>query len=365
MLSQSQKAAIDNITQYARLRKALAAPKIDHILQMSNITYESFEQALHKIRTHARVALHFHPDRLNLQMQSVAESLLESGLYKSQFETLLSNGKVAPQAGGERDRWEKQLFGGAYDFATSSASQRPKYGALNLMLHPDGPSPRFGSCYFLLRPAVSWRCTFTYLDSHRNPAEKGALEEFDDIMAALLEEVFERDYALGEAGLTPTRLIKHILGNLERGFPDPANKRPARNLNHYIEAQVHGEVALKEDVEILVADPAFKGTPTGNVLEQIGARYDIKLYWHSGFVLPLDCVPGDFRGPKMPSLARRIATKDYIDASTIGSAAAELSRQPEFWSDRGSYAEVLQELKLLWHVLVKYGAANQVVQEGL
>ncbi|MGQ7111171.1 DUF3626 domain-containing protein, partial [Escherichia sp. TWPC-MK] len=32
--------------------------------------------------------------------------------------------------------------------------------------HPDGPAPRFGSCYFLLSPKVSSRSTYTYLDSH-------------------------------------------------------------------------------------------------------------------------------------------------------------------------------------------------------
>ena len=76
--------------------------------------------------------------------------------------------------------------------------QRPKYGALNLMLHPEGPAPRFGSCYFLLSPKVSSRSTYTYLDSHQDPKEKGTYEEFDMILAALLEETFVRDFAIGE-----------------------------------------------------------------------------------------------------------------------------------------------------------------------
>lgn len=357
MLTESQLAAIKYITEYAKLRKDTASPKINYILRMSNITHETLENAFHKIKSHARVALHFHPDRLTPNFQSVAEGLLKSGEYKSQFETFVSNGKVAPHADGERDQWEKLLFGGAYNFRSSTTTQRPKYGSLNLMLHPDGPSPRFGSCYFLLRPSVSQRCTFTYLDSHRNPVEKGTYEEFNDIIADLLEEVFERDYALGETNLTPTGLINHFLANLEKDFSDPSNKKAARNLNHYVEAQVHGDVCLKDDVEILVADPAFKGTHTENLFEQIATKYDIQLYWHSGFALPLDQIPSDFRGANMPSLARRIATKDYIDASMIGMAAAELSRNPHLWSDRGSYGEVLQELKLLWHVLVKYGQA--------
>ena len=42
-----------------------------------------------------------------------------------------------------------------------------------------------------------------------------------------------------------------------------------RNLNHYIEAQVHGDVILSEDVDYLVADPSFSSTETANVFEEI------------------------------------------------------------------------------------------------
>ena len=42
-----------------------------------------------------------------------------------------------------------------------------------------------------------------------------------------------------------------------------------RNLDHYIEAQVHGDVVLKDDDEILVADPSFKGGHIGQILEEL------------------------------------------------------------------------------------------------
>ena len=140
---------------------------------MSNITDEIFEEAVANLKSHARIALHFHPHRLDSSKKSVAEALFEQGVYKSQFETLLSNGSVSAYPGGERDLWEKRIFGGAYQLEGVTNDQRPKYGALNLMLHPDGPAPRFGSCYFLLSPKVSSRSTYTYLDSHQDPKEKG------------------------------------------------------------------------------------------------------------------------------------------------------------------------------------------------
>ncbi|MCJ8011480.1 DUF3626 domain-containing protein [Paenibacillus sp. KQZ6P-2] len=358
-LSKAQRLALEHVTAYARDHKHEATATMNHILKMSNISEQLFENAVDHLKSHARIGMHFHPDRPDSKMKSIADALLEQGIYKSQFETFLSNGSVSAYPGGARDLWEKRMFGGAYQLEGTTNNQRPKYGALNLMLHPDGPAPRFGSCYFLLSPEVSHRSTYTYLDSHQDPQEKGTYEEFDLILAALLEESFIRDFAIGERNLTPTRLINHLLVHLKRPFTDPANQEPNRNLNHYIEAQIHGDISLKEDVDILVADPSFKGTHVGRTLEQICLKYSIDLYWHMGFELMVDEVPADFRGPSMPSLAKRIAQNHYINANIIGSAAVDLKRNPSAWSDRGTYEEVLQELKLLWHVLVRYGKPSR------
>jgi hypothetical protein len=214
-------------------------------------------------------------------------------------------------------------------------TERPKYGALDLMLHADGPAPRFGSCYFLLKPEVGRRCTFTYLDSHQDPRQRGTLEELDDVLAALLEEIFYYDFALGETDLTVPRLLDHLTTRLASG----KRAKMAHNLNHYIEAQVHGEVRLDRDVESLVADPAFHGTTVGATLEKLCTANGIALAWHPGFALLVDKVPLDFRGPTMPSLARRITKRDYFTTSDLGAATAE----------------GLQEIKLLWHVLVRFG----------
>ncbi len=322
---------------------------------MSNISRDVFEDAVHNVKRYAKIGLHFHPDRLLPNMKSVAESLLEKGEYKSQFETFISNGSVSAYSGGARDMWEKDLFGGAYQTAGSLLSERPKYGALNLMLHPDGPSPRFGSCYLLLSPNVSHRATYTYLDSHQNPSEKGTFKQFDMVLAALLEEVFSRDFAIGEKDLTPAKLINHFMHNLDRDSKNVSHKTASRNLNHYIEAQVHGPVSLNEDTDVLVADPCFKNTKTGNILNDICLAFSIELVWHMGFTLKTDDVPYNFRGPTMPSLAKRISHGDTIDASKIGLAAKSLKEHPHSWEDRGHYDDVLQELKLLWHVLVKFG----------
>jgi hypothetical protein len=267
-LQESQASALSHVASYARARRAHAQRIIEEIQAMSNLSAEAFERGVANIKQYARVALHFHPDRPDTQLRTVAENLLECGIYKSQFETGLSNGGVSAFPGGARDQWEQQLFGGAYQSEGTLAAYRPKYGALDVMRHSDGPSPRFGSCYFLLAPEMSARSTFTYLDSHQSPVERGTYDVFDDIVAALFKETFTRDFALGEPSLTPARLLYHLL-TLGSPFEDPSGRAPRRNLDHYIEAQVHGDVRLREDVEILVADPSFRGTETGRMLEAI------------------------------------------------------------------------------------------------
>jgi hypothetical protein len=60
-----------------------------------------------------------------------------------------------------------------------------------------------------------------------------------------------------------------------------------------------------------------------------------------GFVLKADEVPADFRGSSMPSLPRRIAENQFVDANIIGTAVVDLKRNPASWSDRGTPEEIL------------------------
>ena len=127
-------------------------------------------------------------------------------------------------------------------------------------------------------------------------------------------------------------------------------------LDTQIEAQIHGPLDLREDIELLVADPAFERNATGDQLLELSSRYGFPLHWHRGFRLAVANVPDDFRGAEMPRLAARIAGRDgVVDVAAIGAAEATLHRQPELWRDWGSHAETLQHLKQLWHVLVHCG----------
>ncbi len=353
-LHRSQEQAIAHVTAQARLRRDAARERIDELLRMSNATWAAYDEAMAMLRSRARVAVHFHPDRPDANGHSVAAGILDAGAYRSQFETRLSNGHVAPFAGSPRDEWERRLFGGAYQLDGTASAHRPKYGALDLFLQPDGPAPRFGSSYLLLRSSVLPRCTFTYLGSQESTLA-GSFEELDDVVGALLFEAFTRDSAAGERDIRPARIVSHLRTRLDEPIAARMSRPLSRNLDQFVEAQVHGPIALAEDVEALVADPSFAGTPTGALLEALCARYGVALHFHAGSTLSALEVPVDVRGPTMPSLAARVARNGQVDARAIGEAAVALFRDPAAWADRGAYAEVVQELKLLWHVLVRCG----------
>jgi hypothetical protein len=345
-----------------------ARRRVNDLLQRADCAADNYAEAMECVRAHARVVIHFHPDRLGIKPTPVAKALLAEGVYRNQFETGLSSGSVSAFSGGARDIWEKTLFGGAYHTGGMTGWERPKYGSLELVRYPDGPIPRFGSCYFVLRPGVSTRTSFTFMGSEdpRATERLGIIARMHCVMGALLAEVEEGGMAtvpwppfraptLGVPHLTIAGLLE-ILKNLPQPRRDPADGDAGRVLDTQIEAHVHGPVELYRDVELVVADPAFAATATGILLRELALKYQIPLRWHCGFRLPVREVPDDFRGPAMPRLAQRIAGSDgTLDAAVIGIAEASLHQQPDAWRDWGNHAETLQHLKQLWHVLVHYG----------
>ncbi|KAJ6780110.1 hypothetical protein PWT90_10424 [Aphanocladium album] len=365
-LAPCQRQAIESIRTEAIALRSESQSVLSHVFRMSNLSDSDILATKEIIKKHARVALHFHPDR-PAGGRLVAQALLQDGVYKTQFETGISNGLVAMHPGGLRDDWERHLFHGAYQMEGVTASQRPRYGALDLVRNADGPAPRFGSCFFILKPHTTTRSTFTFGGSQDRPKYQGTADELDAILAALMEESFTRDFALGIDQMRPRQLYSRLC-NLETGYSDLYENRPAsHNLDHVVEAQVHGEVLLGRDVEALVVDPAFHSTRVGQALVDMASTYGFPILYHSGFALRTEEVPADFRGPTMPSLAERVAgAGGVVDTACLGRAVQSLTENPKLWEDRGTFKDVLQEIKLLWHVLVKYGRPlREVVQSHL
>lgn len=352
-LTKSQISAISHVNQVAANQSMVVAAELRRTLVQSCDTTAIFDVMADLMRSDARVELNFHPDRKIASGATVAEELLRDGLYRNQFETNISNGSRSAHPGGYRYEWESRMFAGAYN--DSPVSEKPKYGALNLLNFSDGSAPRFGSCYFSLRPSVSRRSTFSYGDSVTNPTEIGDIQNFDSIWSAIFRDVIATQCAIGLDRITVPSIIQRMEAALARRDPLRFEQMSGRALDQYVEAQVHGEVRLDRDVEQVVVDPSFRNSPTGDLLEQIATRYRIPIAYHRGFQLAIDSIPDSFRGAAIPQLARRIAKGPTITARDVGMAASALHDHPERWVDWGSFDETLQHIKQLWHAVVQFG----------
>ena len=227
------------------------------------------------------VTVHFHPDR-QIGGVPLLTRLVDDGVYRSQFETGTSNGGLTAHPGGDRWRWERRMFGEAYD--RTAPDQRPKYGSLNYRRHPAGGSVRFGSCHLRLARNTFPRITFCYPDSSTESTHFGTAEHMP------LIELAESD-----------RLDE---------------------LDDHIEAHVHGTLRLDRDVEALVLDPSFRDTDVETAARALPGR----LEWHPGFRLPVDELGrhGDYRGPHVVRAGLEIAQDGCLDARIIGDGIGRL-----------------------------------------
>lgn len=284
------------------------------------------------LRRDTRLTLNFHPDRRTSTGETVAAGLSRTGSYLPQHRTGLSNGSRSALPGGERTAFESALFGNAYEALTMDDTLLgPVYGALDLTNDPFGGAPRFGSCFIVLEPHCFDRTTFCVGDSHLAPADVGTIDSFAAVCAGMLEQ-----------GLIDTVEV-----------PVPAST-PARDLDRYIEIQVHGETLLDRDVAAIVADPAFQNSQIHADLRAAAEAYDFALSWHEGSVLGINEVPADFRGDTMPALAQQIATDGLLDAADIGRSLKTVRLPP--LSVTGDPTDgPMQQHKYLWHCLLHFG----------
>lgn len=244
----------------------------------------------------ARITLQFHPD-WPFRGERVIESMARDGVYRSQFETGTSNGGLTAHPGGDRWRWESRLFAGRYD--AGPAADRPVYGALDHRRDPYGASVRFGSAYLRLRPEVGDRATYCFPDSVFEPEVVGGLERVDELI-----------------------VLRAAAGH--------------DHLDDYVEAHVHGGVRFADDVEAVVLDPCFRGTP----VEQAAERLGCPVQWHPGFRLATADLDLAYRGPEAVALARRLG--EVLTPDVVGDAYRSGDHDP-------------QGLKRVWHHLARFG----------
>ena len=372
-LTEANRVALANVAERAARDQPRHMARIEQVL--SSVGVDATAGALlEAMRSCGSLTLNFHPDRLLADGRCVARALYDEGVYRSQFETRISNGGLTGYPGGERDIWEQSLFGGAYQAAGVSVTERPKYGGLNLMNHHNGACPRFGSCHLRLRRTAAGRATLVFGDSALQPTDLGLIDAFAPVLAPLLESIEAGAGVLGRAGVDVRSFVTGLLEGDHQRARGVFAPEMSHALNDYIEAHIHGELGLASDVEALVIDPAFADTSEGDLLLGAAERYGLGVEQHAGLVLALGDVPTE--APNLPAgqlmrwqafcadgRARRLAervvieqgTSPGLDAANIGHAAVSVALEPLRWRDWGPPDEVLVHLKDLWLMVVAHG----------
>lgn len=358
-LLKSQTEALAYVKSNALFSQKSALVRAQQIMEHEGLLMLQYSKALGALQDKAPIDVSFHPDRPSMYGETVVANLLKSAEYKNQYETGISNGGLTAFEGGNRDLWEMRLFGAAYHQPDAEVGERPKYGALNLMSYWDGACPRFGSCFFRLKPEVAQRCSFAYGDSSTNPTDMAVIDLFDSILTELIADISLTGSALGSDSLQLNNFLQRIVDHTYSRKAELINSAlPGRSLDHYIEVHIHGSLKLATDVMWLAADSSFLSTKCGDQLIELADQNGFPIVWNPRFELATDQVPADFRGSIMVQLADHIATDGVLNAAKIGQAVAALKESPKDWEVWGSVDQTLQFLKQIWHVLVAYGHAN-------
>lgn len=242
-----QQNALNAIRERAQVRTSEYYPYVKRICAPFHVDVNSLMNNV----LHSSITINFHPDRLSNNGKTVIENLLEQGQYHGQFRTGTTNGGKTAYVGGDRFLWEQSLFCDSYP---CDAVDRPKYGALNLLRYIDGASARFGSCFLVLKHGVMQRCTFAYGDSSTNPTTLCTSDTFIGVLAELLGDVEKKNRLLNRVVSFQQEALATLMN------PNFRLKSMGRNLDYCIEAHIHGDISLQEDVDCFYLDESFRHT---------------------------------------------------------------------------------------------------------
>ena len=342
-----QISAIEKVREYARRNETAYCAYMEQVCNPLNINPDVLIEWV--LRN--PVTLNFHPDRILRNGKTIMENLLAQGEYHGQFRTGTTNGGKTAYIGGDRYLWEQRLFFDAYP---QESLDRPKYGALNLFRYADGASARFGSCFFTLKHDIVSRCTFAYGDSSLTPTILCTSDTFAGILVGLLVDVKNH-----------RRLLNKVVSSQQEALAILANPRDehqeiGKNLDDCIEAHIHGDVRLSEDVENLSMDGSYLHTPFAEQAKLLCEKYGITLKTIPKRQVHADDISALFRGPTLPLLAKKMSrcfvdAQGIIDAALIGKASRESMLHPEKWTDIGTESELFQYFKQLWHIVGYFG----------
>jgi len=81
-LSLVQRAALSHVEGVVRREGVGACARVSGLLTRAACAPDRYRKAMECVRAHARVVVHFHPDRFDFKGTTVAEALLKEGVYR-------------------------------------------------------------------------------------------------------------------------------------------------------------------------------------------------------------------------------------------------------------------------------------------
>jgi len=251
VLTPCQKKALSNIRHIAKVNHDKALQPLQRRVKQLGFKDMDLWTTLSWVRDFAPVIVHFHFDRM-------VQFLKNDTHYRSQFETGSSCGLNNKEV---RERWERDLFQGAYDGCT--AFEKPKYGVLNVMNDYRGVSraKQYGDGYMVLKDA-RLRTTFSPEDSANLKAERLAC--LDYYAHVLLEYT---DAELKETlKVATTQTIGDSTALVSTGLK-------------YKEAQYHGEIAFAKHVDRIVLPKVKKYTGVKKDIDEVCSLHGWEFCW--------------------------------------------------------------------------------------
>jgi len=247
-----QQAAIRHIRHLAEENHIRALPQLQERVKKLGYTDTDLHMVLAWIRELAPIIVHINLDK-------VGKFFVEDSHYRNQFETNTSGGLLKTSA---REKWERGLFGTAYDGA--HAFERPKYGVQNIWNDHRGVvgAKQYGDSYIVLKD-VRLRCTLSPQDSANLPARRLAVLDY---YAHVLLEYSDKE-------------LKETIRVAEKGDEKVGNSEDVIDKwGMYKEAQLHGEVDLKKHVDTLVVNERHRAKQADWV-KSICKKNGWKLKW--------------------------------------------------------------------------------------
>lgn len=189
---------------------------------------------------------------INFHIEHI-QYFINDNYYRNCFETGITSGCKVTSL---RNRWENSLFN--YIYQTAYPYERCKYGTINLtqssFVHE---AEVYGDCYFILKPEVKNRSTFTMGDS----SWKTVPHSFA--------------HPHGFFKLLHKKVIKNIINGKTKNISMNGT---------YIETQIHGSIQFNRDILAVVVSDDKKYSPMLPWLSEFCKKNNIIFQWRSQII---------------------------------------------------------------------------------